>query len=83
MPFTSFVDKCAFTSDSKIFIATGKKRHDLLLSANPELYTDVNFINLKENFSVEKNPVKAITSVLNKTSTYQVLSCVNLIRLIK
>lgn len=61
----TFVTILKLLNDSKIFIATGKKRHDWLLSANPELYTDVNFINLKEKFPVEKNPVKAITSVLN------------------
>ena len=61
----TFVTILKLLNDSKIFIATEKKRHDWLLSTNPKLYTDVNFINLKDGFPMKKNPVKATKSVLN------------------
>jgi len=61
----TFVTILKLLNDSKIFIATEKKRHDWLLSTNSKLYTDVNFIDLKETFSIKKNPVKATKSVLN------------------
>jgi len=61
----TFVTLLKLLNERKIFIATEEKKHDWLLSTNPKLYTDVNFINLKDGFPMKKNPVKATKSVLN------------------
>lgn len=62
----TFVTLLTLMGNKEIFIATKEKRVDWLLETNPNLYSNVKFIKLNENFSFKKTPIKAsLNSVKN------------------